>query len=119
MNAAEWLLGGEPARIALIEGDVRIDYAGLRADAIRSAAALLDAGLRPGDACCCRDGAGERDAERVGPGALCETGERRFHRNTSEEIDAAEEDLPAALAAGIGPPQRPGVVALLGLHARV
>ena len=51
MNAAEWLLGGEPARIALIEGDVRIDYAGLRADAIRSAAALLDAGLRPGDAC--------------------------------------------------------------------
>ena len=51
MNAAELLLCGEPGRIALIEGDVRIDYAGLRADAIRSAAALLDAGLRPGDAC--------------------------------------------------------------------
>ncbi|HNO63219.1 MAG TPA: AMP-binding protein, partial [Thauera aminoaromatica] len=51
MNAAEWLLAGDPARIALIEGDVRIDYAGLRADSIRSAAALLDAGLRPGDAC--------------------------------------------------------------------
>jgi acyl-coenzyme A synthetase/AMP-(fatty) acid ligase len=51
MNAAERLLAGDPARIALIEGDVRIDYAGLRADSIRSAAALLDAGLRPGDAC--------------------------------------------------------------------
>ena len=51
MNAAEWLLAGDPGRIALIEGDVRIDYAGLRADSIRSAAALLDAGLRPGDAC--------------------------------------------------------------------
>lgn len=51
MNAAELLLAGDPARVALIEGDVRVDYAGLRANCIRSAAALHDAGLRPGDAC--------------------------------------------------------------------
>ena len=51
MNAAAWLLAGEPARIALIEGETRVDYATLRAGSIRNAAALLDAGLRPGDAC--------------------------------------------------------------------
>jgi acyl-coenzyme A synthetase/AMP-(fatty) acid ligase len=51
MNAAEHLLAGAPGQIALIEGDIRVDYAGLRADCIRSAAALHDAGLRPGDAC--------------------------------------------------------------------
>ncbi|WP_415257954.1 AMP-binding protein [Thauera phenylacetica] len=51
MNAAAWLLAGEPARIALIEGEARVDYATLRAGSIRNAAALLDAGLRPGDAC--------------------------------------------------------------------
>ena len=49
MNAAAWLLAGEPARIALIEGETRVDYATLRAGSIRNAAALLDAGLRPGD----------------------------------------------------------------------
>ena len=43
---------------------------------------------------------------------------RTLHRGTSEEIDAAQEHLPAAFAARIGTPQRPGVVALLGLGQR-
>src|SRR3546814_20304233 len=35
----------------------------------------------------------------------------------SQEMDEAEEDLPPALGAGVRPPQLPGVVAWLGLHA--
>src|SRR3546814_9744894 len=45
------------------------------------------------------------------------SGRDAFIVGSSHEIDAAEEDLPPALAAGVRPPQRPGVVALLGLHA--
>ena len=65
-----------------------------------------------------RDGAG-KDAERVGPETLCETGERRFHRNTSQEIDT----LPRKTCRGAGSRHRaataPRRSRLLGLHARV
>ena len=44
-------------------------------------------------------------------------GREAFIVGSSHEIDAAEEDLATAPAAGVRPPQGPGVVALLGLHA--
>ena len=64
MNAAEWLLAGDPADRA-DRGDVRIDYAGLRADSIRSAATLLDAGLRPATPACSRAARRRRMGHRL------------------------------------------------------
>ena len=51
MNAAELLLGGRPADVALIENDTRLSYAELRARVIRSASGWTQRGVKSGDRC--------------------------------------------------------------------
>src|SRR3546814_257759 len=73
--------------------------------------------LAPGHAA----GQGQRTGHRQDDLRATYTGGERIecrtevHGATSEEIDAAEKHLAPAFAARIRPPQRPGVIALLGL----